>query len=170
VLRGLALHVDLPRHVFAKEYALGRLDVRNTRRWLPSLSVSLVPPRNEGKRAMADRTRHLRIPTEASAGAAMAARGISRIRRVPDAPLAPSVFRWNRPFCFDPAAVFRQIRDRALFPAPWLSTAQDAFALVTVFPFGLLVKRRSVDVAHELIVYPAVECHCGNSQSFSLHR
>jgi len=26
-----------------------------------------------------------------------------------------------------------------------------------VFPFGLLVKRRSVDVAHELVVYPAVD-------------
>ena len=44
ILRGLELDVGLPEHVFAGESVLVRLSLRNLRRWLPSLSVSVAPP------------------------------------------------------------------------------------------------------------------------------
>src|SRR4029077_17652479 len=42
VLRELELDVHLPEHVFAGRTALGRIVLRNPRRWLPSFSVSVV--------------------------------------------------------------------------------------------------------------------------------
>src|SRR5580693_1463600 len=43
VLRGLELDVRLPEHVFAGRPTLGRIVLRNPRRWLPSFSVNVVP-------------------------------------------------------------------------------------------------------------------------------
>jgi len=157
VLRGLALHVDLPRHVFAKEYALGSLDVRNTRRWLPSLSVSLVPPkeRKAKGRWRTERGTFGFPPRRPPERQWLHVRDL-KIRRVPDAPLAPSVFRGTVHFALIPPRSSAKSEIELCFQRRGVYR-QDAFALVTVFPFGLLVKRRSVDVAHELIVYPAVD-------------
>src|ERR1700680_1465624 len=43
VLRALELDVRLPDHVFAGRATLGRIVLRNSRRWLPSFSVNVVP-------------------------------------------------------------------------------------------------------------------------------
>src|ERR1043166_1366239 len=45
VLRALDLDVGLPEHVFAGQPVAGKAMVHNTRKWLPSFSVSLVPIR-----------------------------------------------------------------------------------------------------------------------------
>src|SRR6185312_8758093 len=45
-LRGLKLEVVLSDHTFAGEQVTARVSLRNTRRWLPALSVSVVPPRS----------------------------------------------------------------------------------------------------------------------------
>src|SRR5271167_776903 len=42
VLRDLELDVRLPEHVFAGRATLGRIALRNPRRWLPSFSVNVV--------------------------------------------------------------------------------------------------------------------------------
>ncbi len=42
VLRDLELDVHLPEHVFAGRTTLGRIVLRNPRRWLPSFSVNVV--------------------------------------------------------------------------------------------------------------------------------
>src|ERR1041385_2262284 len=47
VLRALELDVRLPDHLFAGQPAAGKALVSNTRRWLPSFSVSLVPIRQK---------------------------------------------------------------------------------------------------------------------------
>src|SRR3954462_15459847 len=43
-LRGLELDVSRPEHTFAGEAVLARITLRNTRRWLPAISISVVPP------------------------------------------------------------------------------------------------------------------------------
>src|SRR5271166_5494214 len=45
VLRGLELEVRLPEHVFAGRPVLGRIVLRNPRRFLPSFSIRVVPAR-----------------------------------------------------------------------------------------------------------------------------
>lgn len=157
VLRGLALHVDLPQHVFAAEVTAGCLELRNSRRYLPSLSVSIVPPK---ERKLKERWRAengafgfppLRPPERQW----FSLRDI-KIRRVPDAPTVATVFQETIHFgLIAPRSSARSeialcFQRRGLY-------RQDAFALVTVFPFGLLVKRRNIEVAHELVVYPAVD-------------
>src|SRR5580658_5284270 len=49
VLRGLALDVHLPEHVFAARPMLARLRLRNTSSWLPSFSVRVVPAKRKNK-------------------------------------------------------------------------------------------------------------------------
>ncbi|HMC73834.1 MAG TPA: hypothetical protein VKG87_05990, partial [Terriglobales bacterium] len=45
VLRDLELELRLPEHVFAGREVPGRILLRNHRRWTPSFSVSVVPPK-----------------------------------------------------------------------------------------------------------------------------
>src|SRR6202795_3949318 len=47
VLRGLALDVHLPEHVFAGRPMLSRVLLRNTSSWLPSFSVRVVPAKRK---------------------------------------------------------------------------------------------------------------------------
>src|SRR5580693_3583891 len=48
VLRDLELDVRLPEHVFAGRTMLGRIVLRNPRRWLPSFSVNVVSLKQDG--------------------------------------------------------------------------------------------------------------------------
>src|SRR5205807_758925 len=47
VLRSLELDVRLPEHVFAGRPVVGRIMLRNPRRFLPSFSIRVVPARKE---------------------------------------------------------------------------------------------------------------------------
>ncbi len=51
VLRDLELALHLPEHVFAGRPALGRIVLRNPRRWLPSFSVNVVAIQKESPSA-----------------------------------------------------------------------------------------------------------------------
>src|SRR3954470_7401310 len=64
-LRGLKLDVGLPEHTFAGEAILARIALRNTRRWLPAISVSVVPPtrKRAGKRLRVQRDVFVWPPT-----------------------------------------------------------------------------------------------------------
>jgi len=156
-LRGLVLHVDLPQHVFAREKALGSLELRNSRRWLPSLSVSIVPPK---ERKVKERWRTepstFGFPPLLPAEKQWVTLRDIKIRRVPDAPATPGLFNATIHFALIPPGSSARSELELCFQHRGLYR-QDAFALVTVFPFGLLVKRRNVDVAHEMVVYPAVD-------------
>ena len=50
VLRELELDVHLPEQVFAGRSTLGKIVVRNRRRWLPSFSISVVPLKQKPSR------------------------------------------------------------------------------------------------------------------------
>src|SRR6202050_1117036 len=47
VLRGLELEVRLPEHMFAGRPVVGRVVLHNPRRFLPSFSIWVLPPRKE---------------------------------------------------------------------------------------------------------------------------
>src|SRR6202030_4846308 len=47
VLRGLELEVRLPEHMFAGRPVVGRIVLRNPRRFLPAFSIRVVPARKE---------------------------------------------------------------------------------------------------------------------------
>ena len=49
VLRGLELEVRLPEHVFAGQPVVGRIVLRNPRRFLPSFSIRVVAARRKKK-------------------------------------------------------------------------------------------------------------------------
>jgi uncharacterized protein (DUF58 family) len=157
VLRGLELRVDLPRHVFAKANSLGSLELRNSRRWLPSLSVSIVPPkeRKVKERWRADRGTFGFPPLRPPERQWFSLRDL-KIRRRADQPGIPPVFRGVVHFALIPPRSSARSEIELCFQRRGIYR-QDSFALVTLFPFGLLVKRRSVEVAHDLIVYPAVD-------------
>src|SRR5712671_2388081 len=49
MLRGLELDIRLPEHMFAGRPVLGRIVLRNPRRFLPAFSIRVVPARKEKK-------------------------------------------------------------------------------------------------------------------------
>ena len=51
VLRDLELDVRLPEQVFAGRPTLGKIVIRNRRRWLPSFSISVVPLKQKHRRS-----------------------------------------------------------------------------------------------------------------------
>ena len=156
VLRGLALRVNLPSHVFAEQPTPASLELSNSRRWLPSLSITVVPPkaRKVKERWTTERGTFGFPPNRPVARQWVSIQDL-KIRRVPDAPLAPAVFQGAIHFALIPARSSAKTEIVLSFQRRGLYR-QDAFALATVFPFGLLVKRRQIECAHEMMVYPAV--------------
>ena len=67
VLRELELDVRLPEQVFAGRPTLGKIVVRNRRRWLPSFSISVVPLKQKHSRAMAMGAYHFCLSPRAAA-------------------------------------------------------------------------------------------------------
>ncbi|HWR35518.1 MAG TPA: DUF58 domain-containing protein [Clostridia bacterium] len=157
VLRGLLLEVNIPAHVFAGTAVSARLVLRNLRRLLPALSVSVVPPRQKktGKRWG---TRHtvFVFPSEKT--------GRKPWVRWPD------IWFERKDQAAPGEAIFRE---RVYFPyiAPGDAGradlelrfdrrgryVQNSFGLATRFPFSFLVKTRRVPLNREIVVYPPVE-------------
>ncbi|HZP17125.1 MAG TPA: DUF58 domain-containing protein [Terriglobales bacterium] len=156
VLRGLDLDVRLPEHVFAGRPIAARIMLHN-RRWSPSFSVSVVPPkkRKAGKQwgwkettfsfpaGRPPERQWLHLPDR-------------ELRRVPTAAAPPSIF--------DGSVYFPYIAGRSEVSADLELQfdrrgryQQDSFGLSTRFPFSFLVKTRVMPLAREVIVYPSLE-------------
>ena len=166
-LRGLQLEVVLSDHTFAGEPVLARISLRNTRKWLPALSVSVVPPRKQktGKRLRWQRDVFV-WPPKALPGRQWVRVPDLNLKVVADTAPEPSIFRGRVYFPYIPSgmAVSRPLEltfdKRGRY-------VQDAFGLSTRFPFSFLVKTRRVKAdsgstapqnsGRELIVYPSVQ-------------
>jgi len=154
VLRGLVLDVSVPAHVFAGTKALARLTMENTRRHIPSLSVSIVPQKQApGKKWIWERS-YFGIP-------------ISRPPeqqwfRIPDLSLTRTEVRSvSRPI-FEHSVYFPYLRakssvsaDVELFFSRRGRYLQQGVGIATRFPFAFLEKTRRVRLNRELIVYPS---------------
>lgn len=166
-LRGLRLEVNLPDHTFAGEAVLARITLRNARRWLPALSISVVPPRKE------KRSKRLRWqpsvfvwPPKADAARQWVRLPDVSLRVVTDAPAEMPIFSARAYFPYIPPRT-AVARPQELRFAKRGRYVQDAFGLSTKFPFSFLAKTRRVTLpvesraertsVREVVVYPSVQ-------------
>ena len=157
VLRDLELDVRLPEHVFAGRPTLGKIVIRNRRRWLPSFSISVVPLKQKpseqwqwvpttfgfppgqppAKQWVRLPDRQLRRVT----GGAAAARNLYRVGILSLHSRRPAELAAELELCFPRRGRYQQ----------------NSFGLATRFPFAFLTKTRRVPLAREILVYPPVE-------------
>jgi len=157
VLRSLSFDVHLSEHVFAGRPMLARLLLRNTSSWLSSFSVRVVPARRKNKtkahwrweahtfgwpRNREPKDQWLRLPDR-------------RLRRVHEEEGKPIL---QQSVYFPFLAPGQELRSglEISFPNRGRYSEKD-FGLATRFPFAFLMKTRRINLAREVIVYPAVE-------------
>lgn len=156
VLRGLELDVHLPEHVFAGRPVLGRIIIRNLRRWVPSFSIRVVPSKiSQGKRWQWE-PYTFAVPARRPPDQQWIRLPDRRLRRVPASDPLPRIFQGLAYFPFIPAQnevsadVEMRFEGRGRY-------REDSFGLATRFPFAFLTKTRTVPLKREIIVYPSVE-------------
>jgi uncharacterized protein (DUF58 family) len=143
-LRGLELKVGLPEHTFAGEAVLARITLRNTRRWLPAISINVVPPKRQkaGKRLRWQRDVFV-WPPKAPPGKQWIRLPDITLTVVIALPPERSIFTGRVYFPYIPArlVVVRPVELRFERRGRYV---QDAFGLSTRFPFSFLAKTRRV--------------------------
>jgi uncharacterized protein (DUF58 family) len=157
VLRELELEVRVPEHVFAGHKVSARFVLRNPRRWLPSFSVSVVPPKRSKERAVWEwQPATFGFPFGRTADRQWIRLPDRRLRRVPRASLPPNIFEGSVYFAYIPpegessADLTLRFERRGRYQ-------QQSFGLATRFPFSFLTKTRRVPLSREVIVYPSIE-------------
>jgi uncharacterized protein (DUF58 family) len=171
LLRGLELQVSLPEHVFAGRTVLGRFTLRNHRRVLPAFSVSVVRPKQSGRRKQWrwERTLFAFPPKRPPERQWVRVPDLALRRATPQEP-RPPIFSGSVYFPYVPrnaaagADVELKFERRGLY-------VQDDLGLSTRFPFSFLNKTRRIRLqaeetrrasggatpGRELLVYPSVE-------------
>jgi uncharacterized protein (DUF58 family) len=157
VLRDLQLDVRLPEHVFAGRPVLGRIQLRNQRRHLPSFSIHVVPSKK--KRSV---TRWLWEP--ATFGFPPKRPPDQQWVRLPDRRVRRIVHDGMASGIFDGSAYFPYVAPHAELSADLELRFQrrgryseNSFGLATRFPFAFLTKTRRIALNRTVLVYPAVE-------------
>jgi uncharacterized protein (DUF58 family) len=157
ILRSLELDVGVPEHIFAGEPVLKRLSLRNLRRVLPSLSVSVVPPktRHAHKRLKWEPSRFV-FPARAPREKQWVHLPDLSLRLVTERECGPGIFTGKAYFPYIPAraSVNRELEFNFARRGRYV---QDGFGLCTRFPFSFLAKTRKVPLAREIVVYPGVQ-------------
>lgn len=157
VLRDLQLDVRLPEHVFAGRPTVGRIILRNPRRWLASFSINVVSLQRE---KIARHWRWQPATFSFPPGRPPEKRWIKlpdrQLRRVAEAPAPPEIFQGPAYFPYIPSRT-ELAADLDLKFDHRGRYQQESFGLTTRFPFAFLTKKRRVALAREIIVYPPVE-------------
>jgi uncharacterized protein (DUF58 family) len=157
VLRGLQLEVGLPEHVFAGRAVIGRIVLRNQRRFLPSFSIRVVTARKERKARKQWRWEPTTFvfPLNRPAGNQWLQLRDWRVRRVDVAPSAPGIFDGMIYFPYLPSGA-ELAADIELFFERRGRYRESSFGVATRFPFAFLTKTRHVALQREILVYPPV--------------
>ena len=156
VLRDLELDVHLPEHVFAGRPVLGRIAVRNPRRWLPSFSIRVAPSKVSRRKHWRWEPYTFAVPARRPPEQQWLRLPDRRLRRVPTEEPPPRIFEESVYFPFIPAGreltadIEMRFQHRGRYH-------ENSFGLATRFPFAFLTKTRTVRLMRELIVYPPVE-------------
>jgi uncharacterized protein (DUF58 family) len=157
VLRELELDVRLPEHVFAGRATLGRIVLRNPRRWLPSFSVNVVSVKKDSA------SKHwqwmpatLAVPPGRPPEKQWMKFRDYKLRRVSITEAPPNIFEGAAYFPYVPAGSELKADLELRFDRRGCYQ-QKGFGLATRFPFAFLTKTRNVPLAREIIVYPRVE-------------
>jgi uncharacterized protein (DUF58 family) len=160
VLRGLELEVRLPEHVFAGRPVVGRIVLRNPRRFLPSFSIRVVPARREkGKKPRKqwrwEPATFVFPPNRAPENQWVKLRDW-RVKRVEVTPPAPGIFEGMIYFPYLPPRADLTADLELLFDRRG-RYRESSFGVATRFPFAFLTKTRDVALEREILVYPPVE-------------
>jgi uncharacterized protein (DUF58 family) len=156
VLAGLELHVHLPEHVFAGRPVLGRIIIRNLRRWIPSFSIRVVPSKISQSKRWQWEPYTFAVPASRPPDQQWIRLPDRRLRHVPAQDPLPRIFQGIAYFPLIPAQrelsadVEMRFDRRGRY-------REDSFGLATRFPFAFLAKTRTVPLKREIIVYPSVE-------------
>ncbi|HTS35204.1 MAG TPA: DUF58 domain-containing protein [Candidatus Solibacter sp.] len=159
VLRCLELDIRLPEHVFAGRAVMGRIVVRNPRRFFPSLSVRVVSTRRKRKTAAKEwrwEAATFAFPFNRPKEQQWLQLPDRRLRRVDVQPALPGIFQGMAYFPFLPAKS-QLSADLELKFGRRGRYREDSFGLATRFPFAFLTKTRHVTLPREVLVYPRIE-------------
>jgi uncharacterized protein (DUF58 family) len=156
VLRELELDVHLPEHVFAGRAALGRIVLRNSRRLLPSFSVSVVAIKKESPKRWRWMPATFTFPPKSPPGEQWINLPDRKLRRVEESKATSGILEGSAYFPYIAAGGELKADLSLCFPRRGLYQ-QAAFGLATRFPFAFLTKTRRIPLAREIIVYPRVE-------------
>lgn len=158
VLRGLQLEVRLPEHVFAGSSVAAQIALRNTRRFLPSFSISVVPARQQERIRKQWRWEPTTFvfPTNRPAGSQWVKMRDWRVRRVELSPPPPGLFEGAVYFPYLPPGSHLTADLQLCFDRRG-RYRESSFGVATRFPFAFLTKTRDVALEREILVYPGVE-------------
>lgn len=160
VLRGLELDVRLPEHVFAGRPVVGRIGLRNPRRWLPSFSIRVVPARKKKiekkarKEWKVERTT-FSFPLNRPPENQWVRLRDWQVRRVAVAAPAPGLFEGMVYFAYLPPGS-NLTAEVDLFFERRGRYRESGFGVATRFPFAFLTKTRDVALEREILVYPKI--------------
>jgi hypothetical protein len=159
VLRWLELDVRLPEHVFAGRAVVGRIVLRNPRRFLPSFSIRIVPagkrrktPEKQWQWESATFVFPFNRPPE------------QQWVRLPDVRLRRVLLAADPPGIFEGMAYFPYLPPKRELAADLELKferrgryRENSFGVATRFPFAFLTKTRHVALQREVLVYPKIE-------------
>ncbi len=156
VLRSLELEASVPEHLFAGSNVLARLTLRNTRRRLPSFSVSIVPPKQRAERHWRWRRSVFAFPSNRPPERQWVRWPDLWLQLVTLSPPESSIFTGAVYFPFLPARSAMTADVQLKFERRG-RYRQEGFGASTRFPFAFLTKTRRIALNREVIVYPSVE-------------
>jgi uncharacterized protein (DUF58 family) len=160
VLRSLELEVRLPEHMFAGRPVVGRIVLRNPRRFLPSFSIRVVPARREKGKRPRKQWRWERATFAFPSNRAPENQWVKlrdwRVRRVDVTPPAPGIFEGMIYFPYLPPRTDLTADLELRFDRRG-RYRESSFGVATRFPFAFLTKTRDVALEREILVYPPVE-------------
>ena len=160
VLSGLELGVRLPEHMFAGRPVVGRIVLRNPRRFLPSFSIRVVPARKEKDSRIRKQWKWERtiftFPLNRGPENQWLRLRDWRVRRVEVAPPPPGIFEGMIYFPFLPAGADLTADLELRFDRRG-RYCESSFGVATRFPFAFLTKTREVALERAILVYPPAE-------------
>jgi uncharacterized protein (DUF58 family) len=159
VLRRIELDIRLPEHVFAGRPVLGRIVLRNPRRWLPSFSIRVLAsrkPKQISEKHWQWEPTTFAFPANRPVERQWLRLPDRRLRRVKTVPPPPGIFEGSVYFLFlSPGAELSA--DLELNFERRGRYRDDNFGLATRFPFAFLTKTRHISLAREVVVYPRLQ-------------
>src|SRR5207248_3022681 len=153
----IELEISLPQHVFAGRSLIARVTLKNVRRWTPSFSLRVVPPKlvkHEGSLRWEKTV--FRFPPKRPPNREWIRLPDRSLRRVAPEPQPPGIFTGSIYFPFI-AAHSSASADLELKFRQRGRHVQEGLGVSTRFPFSFLSKTRRVSLKQELLVYPSVD-------------
>ncbi len=158
VLRSLELDVRLPEHVYAGRPVVGRIALRNPRKFLPSFSIRVLPARKEKKvrKHWKWEPATFSFPLNRPPEQQWVRMRDWRVRRVQGSPPTPGIFEGMIYFPYLPPGADLTADIQLSFDRRG-RYRESSFGVATRFPFAFLTKTRDVALEREILVYPAIE-------------